>query len=149
MTILAIGDIWKALRTALLADTQLTAKLGAVTAMYRSFPQERVKFPILVLTNQGLVPQTDVSGPGLYRPTPQLDIFVDYDDYYAAEEIFGVLEENFSIPNRRTTGITSDNHRITELRWFNLIEVGPLRVVDTNEPIIQFSIDFRLRIQRY
>ena len=45
-----LSEIWKALRTAWLADAELVALLGSADAIYRDFPQTAVAFPIIVLT---------------------------------------------------------------------------------------------------
>lgn len=146
MPVTKIGDIFDAMRTAFLAESDLTDLLGSSDAMYREFPHIKVTYPILVFDMTSLAPQTQISGAGLYRPDVQLDIMVK--NPYDAEDIFGVLEEKFSIPNERTATINSSNHVIDQMVWDDVFEVAQLRVVDTDERIRQFTSLFSLRIRR-
>lgn len=150
---MAVQDLSGALiafRSALAGDSELTAKLGSDPAggvsIYNEFPEIQVNFPILILTIQGVSSQIQLDGPGLYRMVPQLDIFVI--DSWQAWDIYGILEDNWSIPNSRAGAITSANHTITQINWTTMIEVGKYILTDTEEMIQQFSVDFRLRVRR-
>lgn len=139
-----VGEVVKGLRNALLADLTLRAMLGAVDAFYLDIPAGKVPFPCLILDVKNWNPQTKVSATGVYRPQWQLDIFAV--NPYDAMELWGRLENAWTIPLGRPTPIETDSYRITQMVWGNAVDAGPFRVVDSGEQVRMWACELGLKI---
>lgn len=118
-------DVWKALRNAMIAESELAAKVDG--RVYRQQPKKAPNgWPWIAFRTGSRNPQTQVDGVGLWRPSPTIDVFSLHPD--DGEDVVDVIEQRFSIPVERDS-INADGFEITKLRIENVVEVGPL-VVD-------------------
>lgn len=142
-----MDEIWKALRTALLTDSTLTALLGASDAIYYETQEAKLAFPCIVIDVRSLNPQhQNGSEPGLWRPDIQVNLFGI--DRFVLDRIIARLESAWDIPRNRSTLIQSDNYQISAMRMLNGGHVGTVRSQQTEKPLKHFAAEWRLRINQ-
>lgn len=142
-----IADIFKQLRTDLLNDSTFAGMLGETNGIYAAYPKTAKTKPIIVMMIDTGNPQSQISSPGIYRPDLAFDVFTL--NPYNAHAIFTYLQENWDIPKKRATAITTADWRITLMRFTDLIEVeGKFGEVATGDIVRQFHITVNLRISR-
>ncbi len=132
-----LGEIWKQLRTDMLAESQLTGLLADATSIYFGPIDAAVALPALVFKPQD-APTVNSSFVGLSEPQLQIDVLAL--DPYTPIEIAGVLAELFSIPAKRVTAVESVNLKLTRmvrqagtqiLTTKSTVEDQPVRVLPT------------------
>lgn len=141
-----LSEIWIALRTALLADSTLTALLASSTAIYRGEPHTAVAFPHIVLEEGAENPQTDRSFTGIWRPDLTLSIYAK--DRDRCEQIAATLDERWTIPVNRATEVASTMLRLTYLRRSGKSGPVPVRVLNTNESLFSLATFWQSRVSR-
>ncbi len=144
--IIDLSEMWKALRTALLTDTALVERLGAADAIYLEWPSIKVTYPIITLVPGPRNPSDVAKDRGLYNPELTLNIYGV--DRFACEALYAVIESRWSIPLNRPALIESANYRLTSLDPWNCVQVGRLRLLDTDQEVYQLAVECKTRIAR-
>lgn len=141
------SEAFKALRTALLGDTTLTAMLGDNEAIFFSFPQVKTQqLPILDFILRGMNPQGKVSKTGLWRPV--FDVKTVAADLWRCHGIVERLASEWTIPTERSGSIDSINFSITEISWGQTVQVGSGKWLNTNQPAYLLNTELTLRVVR-
>lgn len=141
-----LTNAWRAIRSAVLADSDIVEKLGSADAFYRRLPRETVPLPCIVMALRTIRPREHATQLGLYTVDLQFNLYaIDCDDL---DSLVDLLEFRFSIPVRRPQGIDATSHRVTSLRFLNAIEVGPVRFVSSNQDVHQMTVEAVARVIR-
>lgn len=143
-----LGELWKALRTAWLADTllmQLIDQTGQGGSIYLEMPHNRVPFPLLVFKPHDPEINIHASYLGVSRQTLQVDAYSL--DRYFGSKIFAAFEQNWSIP-KLAVEFQSTNWRITEMNWSHPVDIGKLRIANIDQDIWGFSCQCRCYVRR-
>ena len=138
----SLKEIWKQLINDLNDDSAITDVIGTDN-IHRSNPSQALNYPTLILDVTNVV-VAELSGIGLYRPTPTFNVYATDPDQ--ADDIFRALEAGWDIPHKRPQGVSTSNYAITQMRFLQLIEVGKARVVATSEVVTHFAIPTQMRI---
>lgn len=131
---------------ALAAESDLTDLLGGADQIYREPPTVKVTYPILIVIVPEDNPQIQFSGTGIWRP--DLEIGIHAKKQSTCRAILGVLDEHFDIPRNRTAAIDSANFSISLMRRTNAVAMGPISLVDTDEPIHLINSLWQLRVHK-
>lgn len=141
-----LSELWIALRTALLADTSLTALLASNSAIYRGEPEILVPQPFLEIACTADNPQQAYSFTGIWRPDLSISCFAKDQD--RCEAICSVLDSNWTIPVNRVHAVSSTTLRLTYLRRSGKSDPVPVRVLNTNESLYSMTTFWRARVVR-
>lgn len=141
-----LSEIWIALRTALLADSTLTALLASNSAVYRGEPEIAVAAPFLEIACTSDNPQTNRSFTGIWRPDLAITCFAS--DRDRCDAICSVLDANWTIPVNRVTAVASTSLRLTYLWRSGKSDPVPVRVLNTNESLFSLTTFWRSRVVR-
>lgn len=143
-----IGELWKALRTAWLADTllkQLINQSAQGGSIYLEMPHNKVPFPLLVL--KVISSEINIYETVLGRSYQTLQLNAYSTDRYFGGKVFAAMENNWCIPRQRDE-FTSTNWRITDMNWTNPIDLGKLRIDDDDQDIWGFACQARAYVRR-
>lgn len=142
----SLDEIFDQLVSDLLADTTLTGLLGDTDQIFGQFPGIKPKPPFIVVSFDPLGPQTELSGTGVYRPISQWDIVAA--TLKEQEQIFSHLEDQWTIPNNKSTPVTSTNYRIELLEFRDTLPIRPPRQLETDQQLRQKALTVAMRIVR-
>lgn len=142
MARVSLKVLWAALLNEMNDDSDITDVIGTQN-IHRSNPATALKFPTLIL--DGVANAVSLTGIGLYRSSPTWNVYAA--DHDQADDLFSALQENWSIPTKRPAGFSVTEFEITHLVFDKMIEVGPARVVATQERVTHFAILSRLNVR--
>lgn len=128
-----LGEIWKALRTEMSAESALTDQLASETSIYFGPLDEAVSLPAIVLKPQDDRPIGNASFTGVWRPLLQIDILAL--SPYVPIAIRGALDDLFTIPQNRTTLIESATLQLTALHRTGGGQVVPTQATIEDQPV--------------
>lgn len=134
-----LSELWKAWRTALLADTlimQLINQDAQGGSIYLEMPHNKVPFPLLVLKIPTADINTNASYLDVFRPTLQMNYYSL--DRWSGSKIFAALQANWSIPKLRGQ-FESDNFVMSQMIWSHPIDIGKLRISNDDQDIWGFA----------
>lgn len=143
-----LGELWKALRIAWLADpflVQLIDQTADGGSIYVSMPHNKIPFPLLVMKIQDPDINTQASFLGVSHETIQVNAYSL--DRYFGEKIFAAFQANWSIPITAVE-FTSSNWRITNMIWSHPIDLGQLRVTNQDQDLWGFACQCRCYVRR-
>lgn len=143
-----LGELWKSLRTAWLADPVINLLLAQTNeggSIYLEMPHQKIDFPSMTFKPQS--PEINVSASylGVSRQTIVLNAYSL--DRYHGGKVFAAFQQQWSIP-RLAAEFTSTNWRITEMVWSHPIDVGKLQISNIDQDIWQFSCQCRMFVRR-
>lgn len=142
-----LSEIFKALRTALLADGTLTALLGAADAIYFEDPRADLPFPCITIDVRELNPQNrNGSFTGIWRTDLQFNLFGV--DPHVLTDMNAHLEAAWDIPRNRQLVIDSDNYRLTLLQHIGGGHVGTIRLLSTQRDLRHYASEWRCKVSK-
>lgn len=134
-----------ALRSAFLGDSEITDLLGGAEEIYRERPRVKPTFPALTIIVDSDNPQTQFDGVGAWAPSLEIGVMASAKS--TCREIIGILDKNWTIPERNQTRIESANLAISSLRRTGSVTVGEVQLQNDDGEIYLINSLWIARIQ--
>lgn len=144
-----LGELWKALRLAWLADPYVANLLSTANeggSIYMAMPHNKIAFPSLVMTHIQSDSPFAATYLGVSRNILKIDSF-SMDRYFGAK-IFSQFEARWTIPQVVVDHFNSTNWKITQMYWESPIDVGRLQIENIDQDVWQFSCQCHCRVTR-
>jgi hypothetical protein len=127
-----VPELIETLRDAFLTDATFRGMLGAADNILMDFPPGPAKYPLVLIKQPSLNPQTEYGANGKVRPELELFLYVQLP--VQAWNIYSRLSDVFTAPKIRPQGFTGTRYTIRQLLFQNLIDAGQVR--DTQDGIL-------------
>lgn len=128
-----LSELYKIVRTPLVADATLGAMLAAATAVYQERPAKGAAFPCISMRIRHTNQVSELTAPGAYRPVWELKLYGS--DADALRAIQSRLDTLLDIPRTVTAGLAGVNWKITSFCQIDSFDGPPFAMSNDGDEI--------------